>query len=431
MSEENKEEKAVVEDTQREYDEKPTQKAIEMIDEFKSPLKPLKLRNRNMSNLSFIIILAYMIGMAVYDTYGNSFGKTLSTQGLRIAYLLLPIIVGNLLAVFGWFLGKIIGGGICGYELSFLTISGITYSKHRDVKSKNGKVKHWYLNTSYLLELHATFSPKGKKTDVDPKPMLIGSLVGILVAFAALLAIGLALPETDNSLNWLKYGSLFSAIHSIETLIYQILPFRQDYPNDMYTLISTRNVEDREAFNIFCIDTAYEFADEDLLAPTYEFSPDSYWKCRALIYKYINTLYKADVPSCYKILSECHQAYNYFNEEEKAYVAGECLFILLLLDDKAGADMFFTGLKPDTKKSILKPYRLSTYRNSFLVKGLVVNREEDAVDAANKFYKMDLGSNSLRFRQEKRYFEIAKKAVLKTHPKYHLPEAPQSVEESK
>lgn len=430
MAEEVEQENKVEDDTQRNYDEKPSQKAVEMVDEFRSYLKPLKLKNKNWSNFSFMIILAYMIIMAVYDIYWNDFGKNnITAQGIRMAYLILPILIGNLLAVLGWLLGKILGGKLCGYELSFLTISGLCYEKHRDVKNKKGKVKHTYFNPSYLFELHANFASKNKKTDADPKGMLIGGLTGIVVVFAILLAIGIAFPA--GRANWLKYGSLFSAIHSIETLIYQVLPFRQDYPNDMYTLVSTRNVENREAFNIFCIDSAYEFADEDLVAPTYDFNADSYWKCRALIYKYINTLYQADVNNCYKILSECHQAYNYFNDEEKAYVAGECLFILLLLDDRAGADMFFTGLKPDIKKIILKPYRLSTYRNTFLVKGLILNREDDSIDAAQRFYSMDLGSNSLRFRQEKRYFETAKKAVLKAHPKFNLPSPIETTSKSK
>ena len=85
--------------------------------------------------------------------------------------------------------------------------------------------------------------------------------------------------------------------------------------------------------------------------------------------------------------------------------------------------MLFTGLKRDVKNAVLKPYRLSTYRNSLLVKGLILNREDDSIDVANKYYNFEMGSNSIRFRQEKRYFETAKSAVLKAHPKFKLPQA--------
>lgn len=434
MSEENNENKEIKEDkeTKKEepasennvtFEDQPSKRAVEMIDEIKSPLKPLPIKDKNWSNVVFLLIIGYLIGMAIYLVFGHSFGKNLD-QGVRVGYLLLPIIIGNLLAGIGWLLGKIIFASCSGYELSFLTLSGFCYEKHREVKDSKGKVHHFYFNPSYLLELHAYFAPKNRNVDANPTMMLIGGYVGWAIVFGVLLGLGLGLnPATAG--NVIVYGSFFSAIHAVEMLIYQILPFRQDYPNDAYTLRTTRKAEDRRAFNVYSIDYAYEFADQDIISPDFENDSHSYWKARTLIYKYISTLYKGDLEGCFKILTEAHLSSQLFTPEEKAYIAGERLFILLLLNDRAGADMLFTGLKKDVKSIVLKPYRLSTYRNSLLVKGLILNKEDDSIEVAKRFYSFDLGDKSLRFRQEKRYFETAKAAVLKAHPLFQLPKAGQ------
>lgn len=400
--------------------DKPSKRAVEMVDEIRAHLPPLKLKDKSWSNVSFVIILAYMVGLAVWEIYGSGYQAIQNSSGARIGFLLVPILVGNLLAISAWFLGKVLVGKMTGYELTFLTLSGLCYEKHREVKNKNGKVKKFYFNSSYILEMHANFAPKDRKVDANPSGMLWGGMGGIIVMVALLFALYFVIPD---SVQWLKWGFLFCGIHAIETLIYQLFPFRQDYPNDMFVFIKTRKEEDRKAYNIYCIDTAYEFADVDLIAPDFNFNPTSYWKSKALIYKYIDSLYKGDLDNCYTILKQCHQISRFLTIEEQAYIAGERLFILLLLNDRAGADMLFTGLKRDVKNAVLKPYRLSTYRNSLLVKGLILNREDDSIDVANKYYNFEMGSNSVRFRQEKRYFETAKSAVLKAHPKFKLPQA--------
>lgn len=401
-------------------DDQPSPRAVEMVDEIKSPLKPLPLKDKNWSNTVFVLILAYLVGMSIYLVFGHSYGINME-QGKRVGFLLLPIIIGNVLGGIGWLLGKIIFGFFSGYELSFLTLSGLCYEKHREVKGKKGKVQHLYFNPSYFLELHAYFSPKNRNVDADPTMMLIGGFIGWGIMFGLMLGLGTGLnPQINQDF---VYGSFFSAIHSIEIFIYQALPFRQDYPNDAYTLRTTRKPDDRKAFNIYCIDTAYEFADQDIISPDFENDSHSYWKARTLIYKYINALYQGDLANCFKILTEAHASSQLFTPEEKAYIAGERLFILLLLNDRAGADMLFTGLNKDVKSLVLKPYRLSTYRNSLLVKGLILNKEDDSIAVAKRFYSFELTEKSTRFRQEKRYFETARAAVLKAHPLFQLPKA--------
>lgn len=428
MAEENEEKKEI--DGEQEalvsqrgpHEEQPSKRAVEMVDEIHSPLKPLPLKDKNWSNTVFLLILIYLIAMAIFLVFGKPLGFDVQGQdtGSRMGYLILPILVGNLLCGIGWLLGKISFASASGYELSFLTISGFCFEKHRGVKNKKGKVSKVYFNPSYLLELHAYFAPKKRNVEADPTCMLIGGFVGWAAVFGTLLGLGVGLDASALG-NALVYGSFFSALHALEILIYQILPFRQDYPNDAYTFRTTRREEDRRAFNIYSIDTAYEFADEDILTPDFPMEHTGYWQARTLIYRYVSSLYRGDLNNCFKILTAAHEASQFFTPEEKAYIAGERLFILLLLNDRAGADMLFTGLSKDVKTLVLKPYRLSTYRNSLLVKGLILNREDDAIDVAKRFYAFDLGDESLRFRQEKRYFQTAEDAVLKAHPLFQLP----------
>lgn len=85
--------------------------------------------------------------------------------------------------------------------------------------------------------MHANFAPKDRKVDANPSGMLWGGMGGIIVMVALLFALYFVIP---NSVLWLKWGFLFCGIHAIETLIYQLFPFRQDYPNDMFVFIKTR-----------------------------------------------------------------------------------------------------------------------------------------------------------------------------------------------
>lgn len=92
------------------HTDKPSKRAVEMVDEIRAPLPPLKLKDKSWSNVSFVIILAYMVGLAVWEIYGSGYQAIQNSSGARIGFLLVPILVGNLLAISAWFLGKVLVG---------------------------------------------------------------------------------------------------------------------------------------------------------------------------------------------------------------------------------------------------------------------------------------------------------------------------------
>ncbi|HBR86027.1 MAG TPA: hypothetical protein DEA32_02450, partial [Firmicutes bacterium] len=273
MAENNSEEKKQVSTTGSDKTGKavPTKRAVQMIDEMKSPTKPLPLAKKNWSWPSFIVVLGYIIGVAVGSMQKYSVG---GDTGTRILFLIAIFFLGSLGGVLVYNLGKWIGARISGYQLSYICISGLCWDRSR-------ADKRVYFDGSQFLELHSRFTPKDENIDRDPAVMLILGYVVWAILFVVVLSLGLTVVSTSNS--GLKWGMVFGSALSASYVLYQICPFRQDYPSDMFAFISTREKENREAFNIYYYNRGREFSDVEMLVPNFS-SFDSYWKAKTLIY---------------------------------------------------------------------------------------------------------------------------------------------------
>lgn len=380
----------------------PTPRAVKMIDEVRSAVKPLPLTKKNWSWPSFIIVLAYIVAMAVVSMSNIS----VTGEGNRIGFLIGTFFVGSLAGVIVYNLGKLIAAKLSGYTCTYVCVSGICWDGSRSSH-------RWYCDFSQFLEIHSRFAPDAKKNDTrekiisrDPLIMSLGGPILFLVAFAVVLGVSLGILRGSLQ-DILLYGAVFSA----DYFIYQLCPFRQDYPSDMFTIVSTRKAEDRIAYNVCQYNRGYEFSDKEMLVAEAS-DYDSYWKAESLIYVMRDRLYKADIPAVISIFTQLHAVSNWFNDEDKGQIAGERLFVLLLLNDLAGADKLFLELPKAVKNESTRSKTLASYRTSLMVNGLIVRNEEGSKENVNEMLKSaSATAESVKIKTERRYYRDRKSVV--------------------
>lgn len=384
----------------------PSKTAVKMIDELKAPKKELRLRDKNWSWPFFILVLAYVLTLAIVAVRIYGTGST----GGNVMFLLATLVGGGLAGIILYNLGKLIFANASGYSMDSFDFSGIHWEKGRNRK--------WYFVGSDFLEFHSHFVPKKEKLDADPLAMSLGGLIVWAIAFGIVLALAFTM---DFSLT-VKWGLVFGAALSASYPIYQASPFREDIAPDIYVLVSTRNRENRKAFNLLAINQANAFADKDLLVPDFK-DYETYWKARTLRYLYLDKLYKGEVEDCIKLLSQAHYLSPLLSDKEKAIAAGERLFILVLLNDRSGADNLFIMLPKSIKVELVRASDLSQARSAFIVSGLILDRS-DASNELVTFFKTNLPSTSksIKVSKEKQYFTLAYDKVKELNPNFKLPQ---------
>lgn len=391
----------------------PTKMAISMIDEMKSGVPALPLSQKNWSWPFFILVMVYIVVLAVVgiQQVGNA-GAIVGT-GPRVGFLLATFFIGSIFGVIIYNVGKGLGAKIAGYKLAYLCISGVCWDSSRAEKK-------WYFDGSEFLEIHSRYTSVDDRVDRDPSYMLLLGPVVWLVAFAALLVVGLVFMNSDPE-SPVYWGIIFGAAFSGDYFVYQICPFRQDYPSDIFSFISTRNPENRKAFNIYYINRGNEFADREMLVPDFE-DYHTYWKAKTAIYLYRDHLYKNEIEEALKVFPLIHSVSRYLNEEEKGQVAGERLFILLLLNDRAGADNLFIELSKSLKSEVVRPTNTASFRTSLMISGLILNREDTAIENVKSMLKaFPKEGTSLKMSTEIKYYRLAYDRVHEGKPSFNLP----------
>ena len=389
----------------------PTKRAVAMIDEMKSPTRSLPLTGKNWAWPFFILVLAYIVGIAV----GAMKSYTGGTTGANVGFLVATFFLGSLLGVVIYNLGKGLGARIAGYRLAYLCISGLCWDGSR-------AAHRFYFDGSQFLEIHSRYVPVDDNVDRDPLLMHITGLVIWAVVFVVFIVVGMVAVKSADLAN-VKWGMVYGAAFSGDYVIYQLCPFRQDYPSDIFALASTRKPEERRAYNIYYYNRGNEFADVEMLVPDFE-SYDSYWKARTLIYVFRSHLYvSSEIEEALSTFTKLHQVSAYLNEEEKAQIAGERLFVLLLLKDRAGADSLFIELPKTIKGEVVRSETLSSFRTSLLVSGVIVGREDTAIDNVKTMLKiLPAEANSTKLKTERRYYKLAYDSVKAVKPSFRLPE---------
>ena len=368
-------------------------------------------------NLSWGLMLVYL-GYLLGIWFAQQASKDFIPSGyIGVPYFLTSIILGVVLTFLIYNAGKIIFAKIAGYRVSYIKILGFLIDK------SNGKAKIKFDILSFF-ELSLQFTPKDDDVKKNPKLIFLGGFIAefILVVVALVLFFVLGFNQVKTTRSAIGWTALFIMSYGFLTPLYEILPFRQDFPTDMFNLLVTSNEEDKIAFNVVLINKKNEHAGKDYMP--YEFENyDSFYKCRVLHANYLDHLYASRLEKAFNVLEEMRYYNKYLNDADRYLPYGEMIYLHCFINDDKGADATYLSMKKDDKKVVATPVLLSDYRTALLIAGLISSDSEKVKEIEAKFEKAtkEFGSEpSKRIAKEKELFMGAINKIKTTKPELHI-----------
>lgn len=333
-------------------------------------------------------------------------------------YFLVSIICGVVVTFLVYNLGKLIAAKLSGYEVIYVKMLGFIFDK------SSGKTKVRYDILSFF-DISMQFAPKNDDINKKPTMIFFGGLIAEFVLIAVCLAIFFVfgISGRKDTMSTLAWTMLFGMSYGFLTPLYEILPFRQDVPTDVFNMLVTRKPEDKIAFNVVQINKRRELNNEDYLV--YEMEDyESFYRSRVLYGNYLDNLYASRLEKAFTVLEKMRYYSKYYNDLDRHIPAGETIYLRYLIDDDNGADQQYLALKKDDKRSVVAPERLSEYRTALLVAGLIAGDSEKVKELRNKFNKLVESDNepSKRVKKEKEFFDKAYEKVRTKRPEFNLPE---------
>lgn len=331
----------------------------------------------NLSWVLMFVYLGYLIGIyfaqrVTTDFVPNSYSQT-------PAYFLVCFIVGLVLTFLLYNLGKIIFAKVAGYEVIAIRLLGLFIDK------SNGKAKVKY-EILHFFDLQLTFAPKNDDIDKNPRLIFLGGYIAeaFIVAISLVLFFIFAYNKAVSFNTGFGWSILFAMLFGFLTPLYELLPFRQDSPTDMFNILVTNSKEDKIAYNVVSINKRRELKGEDFITHQFD-SYESYYKCRVLLAEYLDNLYASRLEKAFKTLEEMRYFNKYYTDMDR-YIAGEeSVYMHYLIDDESGADQSYMAMKKDDKKEITSPELLSDYRTAILVAGFIASDSEMCKELATSF----------------------------------------------
>ncbi len=330
-------------------------------------------------NLSWGLMLVYL-GYLLGIWFAQQASKEYIPGGYSgVPYFLTSIILGVVFTFLVYNLGKIIFAKIAGYYVSYVKILGFLIDK------SNGKTKIKYDILSFF-DLSLQFAPKDDDVKKNPKLIFLGGFIAefVLVVLAIVLFFVLSFNQVKTGKSAVGWTALFIMSYGFLTPLYEILPFRQDYPTDMFNLLVTSKEEDKIAFNVYSINRKNEHSGQDYLP--YEFENyDSFYKCRVLHANYLDHLYASRLEKAFNVLEEMRYYNKYLNDSDRYVPYGEMIYLHFFINDDKGADSTYLSMKKDDKKIVTTPEILSDYRTAVLIAGLISSDMEKVKEISTKF----------------------------------------------
>ena len=157
-----------------------------------------------------------------------------------------------------------------------------------------------HLYDFFILQLQ--FAPKDDDVEKKPKLMFFGGLIFevILLALSLIFLFAFCINHEKSGIADFGWTFLFCVCYGFVTPLYELTPFRQDYPTDMFNLLMTRTDEDRKAFNTYQINKRRELSGEDFLVLEVE-NYDSFYKFQNLYYAYLRDLYESKLEKAFSV----------------------------------------------------------------------------------------------------------------------------------
>ena len=361
-----------------------------------------------------LVYLGYLLGIWFAQQASKDF---IPSGYIGVPYFLTSIILGVVLTFLIYNAGKIIFAKIAGYRVSYIKILGFLIDK------SNGKAKIKFDILSFF-ELSLQFTPKDDDVKKNPKLIFLGGFIAefILVVVALVLFFVLGFNQVKTTRSAIGWTALFIMSYGFLTPLYEILPFRQDFPTDMFNLLVTSNEEDKIAFNVVLINKKNEHAGKDYMP--YEFENyDSFYKCRVLHANYLDHLYASRLEKAFNVLEEMRYYNKYLNDADRYLPYGEMIYLHFFINDDKGADATYLSMKKDDKKVVATPVLLSDYRTALLIAGLISSDSEKVKEIEAKFEKAtkEFGNEpSKRIAKEKELFMGAINKIKTTKPELHI-----------
>ena len=386
------------------------------MEERKTEVAPKKaLLDHNLSWPLTIVYLGYLVAM--YFVQRLTYEKA-SIKIAQFPYYLSSILGGIVITFLLYNIGKIIASKVAGYHISYIRLLGMRFDR------VNGKLKFSY-NILGFFGLALQFAPNDDDTEKNPLPIFLGGYIAEIVIAGAALAAFFVLsfnqaPSETNDLGWIIfYAFAFGFI----VPLYELLPFRQDYPTDMVNIMWTNKKEEKVAFNVYQINQERELNGKDFLAYEFE-SYDSFYKAHCIYPHYLQCLYESKLERAYALLGDMKYYSKHFLDDERYIVPGEYIYLKYLINDVDGASKAFFEMKREDRSGLTKPEILSFYRTGLLVLAYT-NADHEKVNNLIKDFDETLASfpeSSRRVEKEKLLFTNAYNKIRKEKKELSLPE---------
>lgn len=364
-----------------------------------------------------VLYLGFLIG--IYFAQQFTLINFVTNDMSSYAYYFIAVIAGVIVTFLIYNLGKITFAKVAGYKLLYIKIIGIFIDNSKE------KMKISY-NITDFFSISMQFTPKDDDTSKDPKMMFFGGLIfeGFLLLAALVFLFTLCINRQSSSISNFGWTFLFATCYGFLTPLYELIPLRQDYPNDMYNVLMTRKEEDRIAFNICQINKKRELTGEDFIIPTFE-NYDSFYKLHSLYYVYLENLYESKLEKAFSVLEDMKYYAKYYLEDERYLPTAETVYLKFLIDDEPGANKAFLSVKKDERKNVTVPITLAGYRTALLVLANIHSAKEEVLDLLKEFDDLILsyGENKTeRVKKEISLFNSAYEKCRKLKPDFELPD---------
>lgn len=364
-------------------------------------------------NLSWGLIVVYL-GYLLGIWFAQQSTKDYIPGGFTGApYFLVAILIGLVFTFLFYNAGKIIFAHIAGYRVSYVKLLGFLINKSGD----KTKVKFDILS---IFDLSLQFTPKDDDVKKNPKLIFLGGFIAefIIVAASLVIFFVLGLNQVKTTRAAVGWTSLFTMLYGFLTPLYEILPFRQDCPTDIFNVLVTSKPEDKIAYNVVCINRKNEHAGKELMPYQFE-SYDSFYRARVLYVNYLDDLYASRLEKAFNTLEQMHYYSKYLNDTDRYIPNAETVYLRYLVDDVSGADQAYLATKKDDKKSVTNPETLSDYRTAVLVAGFITCDAEKIKEITEKFNKLLATYEqpySKRVLKEQELFNAALAKIEKSKP---------------
>ena len=365
------------------------------------------LLDMNASWPLLVVYLGYLIGMYFLQ---QSLLSNLSGTANAYAYVFLTLIIGLALTFLVYNAGKILFARIAGYQVSYVKCFGLIGEKFE------GKLKFRF-DVLSLLDVGLSFAPVDDKLDRNPLLTFLGGFTFEIV----LLAVGFGLFFGLGQTSLIGSAALTALLYGFIIPLYELMPFRQDYANDMYNILMTAKPDDRKAYNIVKINELREFAGDDFLVPDFS-DYDSYYKVQTLPYLFLSQLYANELEKAVGTLSTIKYLDKDMPDDKKYFADKENVYLRFLTGDLDGANRIFLNVKSDYRKQIRTPYYLADYRVALIVCAFIA-RDKELLDSLFKDYRKLTKRlpSSPRVEKEKALFAQVYETIKKNDPNQYLP----------